>query len=207
MEAAAKIGNMVVLSALWLLCSLPVITAAASSAALYHTAAKVLRHDVGYPAAEFIDCFKKNIRQGLVVGTAAVLLALMCYGLYHYALAWGLSTEVGKLYFILVWMIVILSALILFYLLPVITRFQAGLFMAVRISLYFSLTNLKTVIPMLFTFVGAVLVCYLLPPAVFVVPAAYCYLMTYSVEKTLVSYIKAHREGFGDIENMWFMEE
>ena len=42
-----KAADMVVLSVLWCLCSLPLLTLGASSAALYHTAVKVIRQNRG----------------------------------------------------------------------------------------------------------------------------------------------------------------
>ena len=54
---------MVVLSVLWCLCSLPILTLGASSAALYHTAVKVIRQNRGYAFANFRDSFKGSLRQ------------------------------------------------------------------------------------------------------------------------------------------------
>ena len=58
-----KAADMVVLSVLWCLCSLPLLTLGASSAALYHTAVKVIRQNRGYAFADFRDSFKGSLRQ------------------------------------------------------------------------------------------------------------------------------------------------
>ena len=52
-----KLADMVILSALFCVCCLPVFTIGAADAALYHTVVKVLRHNQGYAFATFRDSF------------------------------------------------------------------------------------------------------------------------------------------------------
>lgn len=54
-----KAADMVILSVLWCVCSLPVLTIGAASAALYHTSIRVLRQNRGYAFATFRDSFKE----------------------------------------------------------------------------------------------------------------------------------------------------
>lgn len=57
---------MVILSFLWCVFSLPIITAGASTAALYHTVIKVIRQDRGYVFSTFIHSFKQNFKSTLL---------------------------------------------------------------------------------------------------------------------------------------------
>lgn len=74
---------MVVLSVLWCLCSLPILTLGASSAALYHTAVKVIRQNRGYAFATFRDSFKGSLRQTFPFTVLLVLVYVLfgatCY--------------------------------------------------------------------------------------------------------------------------------
>lgn len=78
-----KAADMVVLSVLWCLCSLPILTLGASSAALYHTAVKVIRQNRGYAFAAFRDSFKGSLRQTFPFTVLLVLVYLLfgatCY--------------------------------------------------------------------------------------------------------------------------------
>lgn len=53
MDWLTKFSHMIVLSALWVICSLPVITIGPATIALYYAAAKTIRCGIGYPTAEF----------------------------------------------------------------------------------------------------------------------------------------------------------
>ena len=58
-----KAADMVILSVLWCVCSLPLLTIGASSSALYHTAVKVIRQGRGYAFSAFLTSFRQNLKQ------------------------------------------------------------------------------------------------------------------------------------------------
>lgn len=61
-----KVGDIILLSVLWLVSSLPVVTMGTATCAAYYTAAKVLRHHSGYVSKEFFRSFKQNLRSSIV---------------------------------------------------------------------------------------------------------------------------------------------
>lgn len=61
------LGQLVVLSILWTVCCLPVVTIGASSAALYYTAVKVVRRGRGSLLSSFFSCFRDCFWQSLHV--------------------------------------------------------------------------------------------------------------------------------------------
>ena len=69
-RAMARLGDLVVFSVLWLLCCLPVVTAGASTLALY----AVLRQEVT-SRKEFLKAFKRDWKQA--VATWLPMLALL----------------------------------------------------------------------------------------------------------------------------------
>ena len=52
---------------LWMLCSLPVITVSAASAAFYYAFLKSIRQGSGYPTREFFHSFKTNFKQAIIL--------------------------------------------------------------------------------------------------------------------------------------------
>ena len=74
--------NILVISALWLLCSLPVFTLGATSTAAYYAAAKAVRHHTGTVHREFFASFRRNFRQSIPLSIVMLLitglLALEC---------------------------------------------------------------------------------------------------------------------------------
>lgn len=207
MEWMLKFANMIVISVLWILCCLPVITIGPATIALYYAAAKTIRYEVGYPTVEFFKCMKENLRQGMAVSIVNIVIFLFCYGIYHFAMNLGLSNSWGKLYYILMWLVAVGTLLTEFYLVAIISRFRVSFLNAVRIAMYFSIKNLKTEIPMLLTLVGAIVVVYVFSPALFFLPGAYAFLMTFSVEKILLAFIENNMENPEQYADMWFMRE
>ena len=66
-EGMVYIINIIYVSVLWILFSIPIITIGASSTALYYTVTKVIRHGRSYIFREFWQSFKSNLKQSTVV--------------------------------------------------------------------------------------------------------------------------------------------
>lgn len=71
-----KLGDIIILSMLWLVCSLPVVTMGASSSALYFAVHKRFHDSSATPARDFLRSFKQNLGQGILLN-----LVLLIYGL------------------------------------------------------------------------------------------------------------------------------
>lgn len=59
---------MVILHVVWLICSLPVITIGPATVAAHYVAMKIIRDEGRGVIREFFKSFKRNFRQGLVLG-------------------------------------------------------------------------------------------------------------------------------------------
>ena len=78
-------GDLVVLSLLWCLCSIPLVTLGPATAALYDTVVHCVRREEGPPFSRFFGTFRRELKEGVLLTLlwAAVALAL---GLGLYAL-------------------------------------------------------------------------------------------------------------------------
>lgn len=75
MRAIGVIGDLVVLNLLFLLCSLPLLTAGAASTALYTVTLRMVRQEGGSPWKGFFAAFRANVRRATVLWL--ILLALL----------------------------------------------------------------------------------------------------------------------------------
>ncbi|MGM9662929.1 MAG: DUF624 domain-containing protein [Oscillospiraceae bacterium] len=87
MQAISSIGDLVVLNLLFLLCSLPVVTAGAAAAALYTVTLRMVRQEGSRPMKSFFAAFRANFRRAtalwlILLGLLAGLLLdfLICGG-------------------------------------------------------------------------------------------------------------------------------
>ena len=63
-----KALDVIVLSLLWVLLCVPVVTAGPATAALYYTVVKCLRRGESAPYANFFRCFRSNFKTGALAG-------------------------------------------------------------------------------------------------------------------------------------------
>ena len=78
------LGDLVVLSLLWAVCCMPLVTVGPASAALYDTAVFVLRQKKGPPFPHFFSVFRRELKDG-VLSTLLCAAGLLMIGLLFYA--------------------------------------------------------------------------------------------------------------------------
>ena len=66
-RGVAKILETIGVSILWFLLCIPIVTAGASTTALYYVANKTIKHGRGYAIRGFISAFIKNFKQSTIV--------------------------------------------------------------------------------------------------------------------------------------------
>lgn len=72
----AKLGDMIILHVLWLVCSLPIVTLGASTTAAHYVALKLVRDEGGTVWSMFFHSFKRNIKQGCLAGLLSLFVGL-----------------------------------------------------------------------------------------------------------------------------------
>lgn len=74
-----KAADCLILSVLWLLCSIPLVTIGASTAALYTMTLRMIRSEDGKLVSGYWKAFRENLRQGTVIHLILTALAVMIY--------------------------------------------------------------------------------------------------------------------------------
>ena len=74
-----KMADVVGLSLLWFMCSLPVVTIGPACTALYHTVFRGLRQRQNGRYLRFLECFRENLKQGVVVTLVCLPAGLVFY--------------------------------------------------------------------------------------------------------------------------------
>ena len=78
-------GDLVILSLLWCLCSVPLVTLGPATAALYDTVVHTLRRKEGPSFHRFFDTFRRELREGVLLtlfwAAVAAVLAVLLGGL------------------------------------------------------------------------------------------------------------------------------
>ncbi len=86
-QVVLRVASSCYLNLLWLICSIPVFTAGAATAALYSVTLKLAEDDTGHLTERFFRAFRDNFRQAtalwLILLTVGVVLAFDGYTVYH----------------------------------------------------------------------------------------------------------------------------
>ena len=74
-----RFTDCVKLNFLWLLCSLPLVTFGASTAAAFSVSMKMLKDEEGHIGADFFKAFRENLKQGIAMSFITAICAWVLY--------------------------------------------------------------------------------------------------------------------------------
>jgi uncharacterized membrane protein YesL len=179
-----KIFDMIAVSLLWLITSLPVITIGASTSALYYTVNKVVLQDRGYLAQEFFHSFRQNLKDGtilwLILGSVNFLLQLNIGILYKKT-----SGLMGIFFIIFYLLLFVLETAVILYCFPVLSRFAMNAGWNLKLAIYMVFRYFPATIVILILFAVALLLLYISPLFLLFVPSCFILVLQQLVEPLL----------------------
>ncbi|MDO4260685.1 MAG: YesL family protein [Eubacteriales bacterium] len=115
MRALSRFAQLLALSVLWIVCSVPWITAGASTAALYTVTLRMVRGEEGKVASGFFRAWRENFCQATLIH---LLLTVLAAALLLYGQAAALFTGGAGLFFTgagaLMWLLWLMEALFVY---------------------------------------------------------------------------------------------
>ena len=198
------IANMLIVTFLWFVFSLPVLTVVASSSALYHTMTKVVfgpKRGNGV-FRDFFDSYKLNLVPGIKLFFIILIAGLfVAEGLWTGYQIYKLNIW-GMLYMILGILISAVVITTVIYIPPVLSRFVAPILSIIRLSVYFAMKKPFRSLFYFLLFLFLVYAIYAFPLALVIVPALFADLVRTYLEKDLQQFIKDN-----DLEEMNLIEK
>lgn len=203
----SKVADMIILSLLWVVCSIPIVTMGAATAALYYTAVKSIRRDRSYIFQSFFSSFKENFIQGTLLWL--LFLAVMAVLGVNLRFSQGLiASETGKITGFLLMVVYCLMGLVAgftaLYMLPVLSRFTLKKREILKMSLFMSIRHLPYTILLVAIIVLVTVAAVYFPITVLIAPAAGALLYSFPMERVLKQYIKAEEKDGAKDE--WYLE-
>ena len=141
-----RVGDLMILNALFILCSLPVVTLGASLTALHRVTQNMLFEQEEPIIKSFFRAFRQNFKQSTLVWLVelVVIVSLVCDVLLVMAYFDG---GLAKAMYILVAVLAILVAGVFSYLMPLIARYENGMRQQVNNAVVLAIIKLpKTVL-------------------------------------------------------------
>lgn len=146
-----KIFDIMVLTVLWVVTSIPVITAGAATAALYYVGMKLAKDQEGYVVKDFFRAFRENFKQAsLIWGIVLVLGVFFAGDLFWY---YQFKSGIGVMVFFMFLILTALYLMVTAYIFPLTARCRASVKRLFLMAFVMSVKNFGWTLLMLTTVV------------------------------------------------------
>ena len=144
-----KLWDVLVVNILWIICSIPVVTAGASTTAMYYVTLKLARDEDGYTIRSFFKSFKENFKQATAIRLIFLLTGmLLAFDVYYFIKMAAPSSLRTIMISVFVAMIFIWSAMFT-YVFPLQARFYNPVKRTIFNSFFMSIRHMFHTIGML----------------------------------------------------------
>lgn len=163
MQGFTKVTDTLILSILWLVCCVPVVTVGAASSALYYAFHKSIRQNRSYAWREFFAAFKSNFKRS--TGIWLILLVFMLMSLVACLLLGAMrdSTPMAGVCLVMGVVILCFTAVWCIYALAYQARFENTMGAVLKNSALLTFANLPRSILLLILFAAAVIAVIYMP--------------------------------------------
>lgn len=197
-----KLIDVFVLHILWLVCSLPLVTFGASTAALYYALMKDCADEETHYVKAFFHSFKQNLKQGVVIGLIFLLSGgLLAFAFSYYTQAQSAGTVFSFAKAITITLIV-LYIVMLEWVFPFLARFDNTTKRILETSFFLSIKHIGWTLVMAVIFVAVyfVILYFNFIPLLLLGYGLVAYLNSYILNHVFAPYIRAQLEKEGKLD-------
>lgn len=197
MQFFAKILDMAIVSILFTISCVPIITIGCGLTSLYYTTVKSIHQGKGRAIRTYCHCFKVNFKQGLLLGILYDVIAALMIGNLYLVFTMDLG-YVGIVFGVIFFMISLLLLVLMSYGFPILSRFEvkiSGLLLSsFQISILHGTTTFQLVVMEAMLLGGMAFAFLTFPPLVVIWPGLIGYAQTKVLEPILQEYMQERGE-------------
>ena len=205
-SAISKIIDLVVLRLVWVLCSLPLVTIGAASAALYYSIVKCVRRGRSHAVREFFHAFKDALGKGII---AELIWAAFAFMMLVSDVPLALTfLDTGKIQDTALFILFVVKLLLLLsvacWFVPLLSRYNQSIFQLLKASLFLMIRRIFATLGCIVLLLVAVLAAVYEPLFLSFVPGIAMLLLSFLQEPGLQSiYDQSEAD---DAQDAWYME-
>ena len=186
--------DIILISLLWLVCSLPLITIGAATTATYYVSTKKIAKREGYILSDFFKSFKQNFIKATLL---FIFILLFGYVLVTNmgALAIGFSLS-GGLYIVQIYAFFQLTCISI-YAFAILSRFELSLLSVIRASFTLANRHIFSTLTCMALVITTVMATFYVPIFSMLAGGVYIYVSSYFLIKVFAK----HYEGFDVLED------
>lgn len=203
--ALSKFVDIIIISLVWLICCIPVITIGPATTSLYYAVVKVIRRERGYLVREFFHSFKLNFKNGLISGVLITLLFIILF--FDRRFASGLEGTQGFVMLGIFNAMIFLLICVTIYIFPLLSRFSVGVKQLFKTSVFMAMRHLPTTILLVIIIAAIILGTYIIPIAILISPALCTLLVSFLLERVFKKYMpEKSEEAESEGRDEWYLE-
>lgn len=154
-----RVGDLIILNILWIICCIPIVTIGASTTALYYVAMKMTKNEESYITKDFFKSFKQNFKQSMIIWLILLGLGIvLILDVYILRLA-NLSYE--KYIIPVFFFLGLIYLFVLIYVFPILAKFDNTIKNTLINSLLFSIRYLPTTLLLTLITVGSMAIAFI----------------------------------------------
>lgn len=156
MQGLNKLGDLLWLNVLTLICCIPIITIGPSLTAMHYIALKIARNEEGYITRDFFKSFKRNFKQGTIIWLIMLFVILVLAGDFFIINYSGLEFNgIIRSVLMAVALLVMFTSMFVF---PVLAKFENTVFNIIKNAFFIGIAQLpKTILMMILTVIPVAL--------------------------------------------------
>lgn len=188
-RALSWMVDIVGISLLWAILSLPVVTILPAGAALYHTVALCIRRGEDGAFGRFVRSFLQNLRQGCLLSIPAALLGVALF--FGHNIMAGAAGAVGgyaTMLYGIYSVALLIPAGVFCWMGPLLGRFAFGSGELCRTAVFLTLRHLPTTVFVVVVTAGAALGCLFFLPMLFILPVTAAIVVSWPMERVFRKY-------------------
>lgn len=198
-SVTSRILDMVVITLMWVVGCIPIVTILTSTSSLYHTTVKCIRYDRGKAYTDFIEAYKKNLKQGIpltiLFGIIGAVIGWLDYRVFFLSQSRTSTVFVFAVGMLIVTILYLLNVL---WIVPVFSRFSNTFGKILQLNYVISTRNIIRSIPMFLVIIAAVIFILASNPLIFIFPSLVMLINSYLFEPGLHKYMPKQEEDNGD---------
>lgn len=152
----SRFWDMIKLNFLWLLCSLPIVTMGASTAAAFSITLKMVDEQEGYIAKDFFKAFKSNLKQGSMMG---IMLLIAIVALWLDFQFFNLLDTNPVIFLIMGFIGIFIVTLTFLYAFPLLARYQNSIINTMKNSFDISIRYFVRTLLLIFVLIFEIMIC------------------------------------------------
>ena len=195
-----KIFDIMVVSFLWAVCCLPIITIGPATTALYYCVVKSIRRERGYVAKEFFHSFKVNFKQGAIVGIVFTIFAVAMS--FNFYIVRQMEGKLGSILFGIYIALSLFTIITAIYVFPNLSRFTLTFKNLFKNSIIMAIRHLPFTVIMAVIIGFAAFLMWIIPITALFIPGVACLIVSFIMERILKRYTP---EDAGR-PDAWYME-